>query len=192
MAEEQKSKGWFKGCLQIFIGRWDIFNNLNHLRNMRLMYFLFFVLVIFFSCSQQEEVESDDSDVTGTYYDPVTGEILFKILKDSLGYKLKDISLDPYVYGESRFERIVIPDEKNEKSWGDWCGGDLDIVLERAFGGEDWKNNLVWYVRVEKSLIVKVRKGYHSNEHIYNTEYAIIEGSDCFNRMRLRRNIDKL
>lgn len=150
------------------------------------------LIIILASCSQQSLIESDETGYAGTYYDPVTGEILFKILEDSTGFKLKDISLDPYVYGEGVYEKISLPNEEGQEKWGKFCGGDFSKIMEDALGGSEWKENVLWYIQVEKTFIMKVRKGYQSDEHIYNTNYVLIDGSECFNRMRVRRNIEKL
>lgn len=150
------------------------------------------LFVILSACSQQSKLEVDDNEYAGTYYDPVTGEILFKIFQDSTGFKLKDISLDPYVYGESRYEKISLPNDEGQESWGRFCGGDFSKIMENALGGFDWKEHVLWYIQVEKTFIMKVRKGYQSDEHIYNTNYVLIDGSECFNQMRVRRNIEKL
>lgn len=154
-----------------------------------------FILVLFIiisACSQQPKLKVDNNGYAGTYYDPVTGEILFKILQDSSGFKLKDISLDPYVFADDRFEKVTLPNKEGEESWGKFCRGDFSEIMEGALGGSDWKENVLWYIQVEKTFIMKVRKGYQSNEHIYSTNYVLINGSECFNRMRSRRNIEKL
>lgn len=64
--------------------------------------------------------------------------------------------------------------------------------MERVLGGSDWKENTIWYIQVEKTFVIKVKKGYQSDEHIYNTNYVLIDGSECFTNMRVRRNIEKL
>ncbi|MBK6361953.1 MAG: hypothetical protein IPF52_00065 [Saprospiraceae bacterium] len=152
---------------------------------------LFFTMMLFV-CSQQSQVKPDDVGYTGTYFDPITGEILFKIFKDSTDYKLKDISFNPRVYREGNFEKVQIFDKDQEDRWGKFCGEGFSKIMENVLGGSDWKENTIWYIVVEEIFIIKVRKGYQSDEHVYNTNYVVVEGSECFNNLRVRRNIEKM
>ncbi len=154
--------------------------------------FILFLMIMLTACSQQSQVESDDAGYSGTYYDPITGEILFRIFEDSTGFKLKDINLAPYVQDESSYEKISLPNKEGQDRWGKFCGGDFSKIMERVLGGSDWKENTIWYIQVEKTFVIKVKKGYQSDEHIYNTNYVLIDGSECFTNMRVRRNIEKL
>lgn len=63
-------------------------------------------MIMLTACSQQSQVEFDHAGYSGTYYDPITGEILFRIFEDSTGFKLKDINLAPYVQDEVAMKNI--------------------------------------------------------------------------------------
>lgn len=157
---------------------------------MRLLFLILISLLL--SCSEQSKIANNNNGYTGTYHDPLTGEILFEIYQDSTGLKYKDISLSPYTYSSDKYEKVILlHEEGNESYWASKCR-DIDFLMKRAYGGSDWNENFIWYVQAGELLIANIRKGSKSDEHIFKTNYVVINGSECLNNARVRRNIEKL
>lgn len=145
----------------------------------------------FYSCQTQIKSETDDNKVIGKYYIKETGEILFEIKLDTIGY----YTLIANNGRKSTRDSFRLLEFKTlESKWSGFCGDSYDLWMsQNIIGGDDWKPNFNtgFYNEYNKFNFLSVKKGYISKEHYFLTGYCLINGSECFSSIR-RINIDKL
>ncbi|MBK8483146.1 MAG: hypothetical protein IPL31_02000 [Saprospiraceae bacterium] len=158
---------------------------------------IFVIGIIMMGCIKSNSKVTDDSDFVGIYYNPQSGAILFSIKKDDDKYKLRVSESDTTRKHEDYEWKLF--DTSHQ-----FCSNNSEYWLgSQIIGGGDWKNNYISGVYGEYNdyindftgrdvLLLHVREGFASEEHIYSTGWVLIVGTQCFSRGIKRLNISKL
>jgi len=157
---------------------------------MRSAILFFAVFTLLTACNSKN---SFDNKLLGNYMDPATGAIMLTIQKEDT----VAIAFSPRIkYFESEKingnvkSSVEAIDLENHQLF-DYCGG-LEEQMKIMTGSTDWRKFVKQAWQLEDAFLLKVEKGFQSLEHVYQTDFVLISGSDCLNHRIYRVNLEHI